>query len=102
MKFTQYRKLLSYLKVKLPISRKVIVRRMKLPQGSDGDCSAVRGKFLVRISNKLSDGMAMETLIHELGHCLAYNRHGNEHGIEWGKAYSLVYREFLKWNELPD
>jgi len=100
-KFQKYYELSRYLKTNLPIKYKVVVRRLPLNK-IDGDCLLFNKKFIVRINNKLSEELAMETLIHEFSHCLSYHCKGNDHGPEWGKAYSKTYREFLKWNENTD
>ncbi len=68
----------------------------------DGDCTLNRkkGSFLVRIEKSLSETAAIETLLHEVAHCLAWDKdYDEDHGPSWGKAYSVVYRKFLEWNE---
>lgn len=99
-KFSRYKNLISYLKKTLPLDREVIIRRVKVPENIDGDTRLLNGKFLVRINRELSEILAIEVILHELGHCISYHLPGDHHGPHWGKAYSLVYREYLNWYEV--
>ena len=94
-----YRKIVSILKAKFP-EYKVSVRRLRLPDGLCGDCALINGKrkrkeFRIRISNRMSEEMAIDTLVHEWAHILAWDAPGDEHGPAWGRAYSKVYRIYL-------
>jgi hypothetical protein len=41
---------------------------------------------------------AVDTLIHELAHAVAWDKDDIDHGPKWGVAYSKVYRLYLeKW-----
>jgi hypothetical protein len=93
---------MRHLKKVLPFSHKVHVRRVKLPKTIDGDCDFSNNKFTIRIERTLSELYAIEVLLHEMGHVLAWERDEDEHGPCWGKSYSLVYRNFLEWNENYD
>jgi len=95
-----YRKILGILKAKFP-EYKVSVRRVKLPDTLCGDCRLVNGKrkikeFHIRINNHLNEELAIDTLVHEWAHILAWDAPGDEHGAAWGRAYSRVYRIYLK------
>lgn len=74
----------------------VQVRRLKLPCHTDGDCELRDNKFRIRVQRSLPEHEAIETLLHEWGHVLAWDKGKDPHGDEWGKAYSKVYRLFLK------
>ena len=95
-----------YLKANLPLEHPVYVRMVKMPKGDDGDCNFYKNrkksdrKFVIRIHNELSTLMAVEVLIHEMAHVLAWGKDKDFHGPNWGKAYSIVYRcflDFLGW-----
>lgn len=90
-----------FLRKKLPFERRYYIRRIRMPKDLDGDCGFNRAKstFLVRIEKSLSENAAIETLLHEVAHCLAWDKDKEDHGPNWGKAYSIVYRKFLEWNE---
>lgn len=101
MQFRQFHNLRRYLlkNVQLPFPFKV--RRMKLTGGIDGDCTFMGTHFLIRIRDSMSEAVAMDVLIHEVAHCVSWDKEPNDHGPLWGKAYSCVYRKFLDWSLLP-
>jgi hypothetical protein len=74
------------------------VRRVRVPQNCHGDCLKLKdGTFRIRISKDLYEELALETLIHEMAHVLAWDKPGNyTHGAAWGQAYSKCYRIFLR------
>jgi len=42
----------------------------------------------------------IDTLIHEWAHCVAgWSDDTNSHRLAWGKAYSQIYREYIKFND---
>ncbi len=95
-----FHSLLRFLKKNLLIEQKIIVRRTRLSKGLDGDCTLIDNRFFIRICKTLPDYYAIEVLIHEVAHCLAWDESKDEkHTTEWGKSYSLVYRKFLEWLE---
>lgn len=75
---------------------KVQVRRLKLAKDAYGDCTRWRGKFTIKISNELDENHAIDIFLHEWAHILAWDAPGDDHGAAWGKAYSRVYRIYLK------
>ena len=98
--YSQFYSCLRYLRKHLKFSHPVQVRRTdKLPDDIDGDCSFHQGKFHVRIRKTLPEYYAIDVLVHEISHCLAWNSCGHTHNLCWGKAYSRAYRTFLKWIE---
>lgn len=99
-KFSRYNNLIRYFKKTLPFDREVIIRRVKVPENIDGDTRILNGKFLIRINRELSEILAIECAIHEFGHVISFHLPGDHHGPHWGKAYSLVYREYLNWYEI--
>lgn len=100
MEYTNFLDLLRYLKNNLLLPFPIQVRRVRLCKGIDGDCQLKNEKFIIRINRNLNENQAIDTLLHEIGHCLAWDEDNDEfHGPNWGAAYSVVYREFLKWND---
>lgn len=76
---------------------KVEVKRTKISKKFDGFCMFKNGLFKISICNQLKESEAIDALLHEFAHCLSWEKEKNEHGLQWGKAYSIVYRAFLKW-----
>lgn len=92
-----YKKLVRFLKDSFPQDYPVSVRRVKMSKAYDGDCELKKKYFLVRINNRLPEHVAIDTLLHEYAHCVAWNKcMVDHHCSEWGKAYSKIYRAFLK------
>lgn len=60
------------LREKLPPAYPVTVRRVKM-KGLDGDCMLENKKFYIRINNQMSEGSAIDTLLHEWAHARAWN-----------------------------
>lgn len=89
-----YRRVVAILKQKFP-EYHVSVRRVRLGKYVFGDCNKVgKNKFLIRIKNSLPSTYAIDILLHEWAHVLAWHSPGEDHGMNWGKAYSKVYRVF--------
>lgn len=104
MKFSSYRQLVSILKKKCPPAYPITVRRTKITSQLDGDCSLDKKQFKIRISNALSESSAIDTLLHEWAHAIAWNHLHDSmdwgtfeeriHDASWGVAYSEVYRVY--------
>jgi len=86
----------------LPLEHPVSVRRTKLSKGHDGECIFKNGKFIIKIQKNLPEFYSIDILIHEISHCLSWEKEKDWHGALWGKAYSLAYRKFLEWLELNE
>lgn len=60
-----------------------------------------RRRMLVVVNPDLPRTSAIDTLIHEWAHVLAWRRHGPDipdHGEEWGRAYADAYCAFhVEW-----
>ena len=75
----------------------VRVRRVKVPNDRFGDCGICDDHYIIRICKDLKEEQAIEILIHEWAHAISWNKcTSDDHCNEWGKAYSRVYRVFLK------
>lgn len=92
----RYRKLVNSIKSHFP-EYNVCVRRLPMSQKDYGDCLKLDdGSFRIRINRTLSPELAFEIFIHEMAHVLCWDQPGSDHGPQWGKAYSRVYRAYLK------
>ena len=89
---------MRFLKKELPPEYPVQVRRTKIAQNLDGDCRLKEERFYIRIDKMLPEYYAIDVLLHEFAHCLAWGKDNDHHGPNWGKSYSLVYRTFLEWS----
>ena len=92
-----YRQVLRLLKQKCPADKPVRVRRVKVPKDRFGDCDQYKDYYLIRICRKLKEKQAIDILLHEYAHAISWDKsHSDDHCNEWGKAYSKVYRLYLK------
>lgn len=94
-----YRKVLLFLRREFAVDYPVIVRRLKLSKETDGDCLFIEKTehFRVRINRKLKEYEAIETLLHEWAHVLAWECCNRDYHCDaWGKYYSRIYRKYLK------
>ena len=99
-------------KLKLPGRGKVILRRVQMPQTAWADVDThYCGKryFTIRIHRDVNEQQAIELLVHEFAHILDWKPSTpwscslyEDHGISWGRKYSIVYRSYLKWMELSE
>lgn len=94
MEFRAFYKTWRTLKKHLPLSHPVRLRRVPLSK-LDGDCDYRNDTYWIRIDKALPEYYAIEVLIHELAHALAWGKDKDSHGPNWGKAYSFVYRTYL-------
>lgn len=96
----QLRSLHSFVRDNLRLDVPVYYRRTMMPKEKHGDATLRKDYYLIRIDRRLSEEHAIEVLIHEYAHCLAWEKYdgGTDHCHSWGKAYSEIYRLFLKWN----
>lgn len=84
------------------------VRRVVVPRDIDGDCRLVdnrkkRPEFLIRIDRNIDEETAVQVLLHEISHCVAWHEPGSDHGPAWGRAFARVYRIYLKeWIQKND
>jgi hypothetical protein len=67
-----------------------------LKEGLDGQCEKKRDRFIIKVSKRLSENYSVDVLLHEIAHALAWEQDADIHGPNWGKAYSKVYRMYLR------
>jgi hypothetical protein len=107
-----FRKVLLGLRELCPPAKPVIVRTSWLPRDVLGECRRSRARFVVRLNNQLRQDQAIETLLHEWAHALAWNYSldrlartpgvspemfdAASHDEAWGCAYSRVWRVYLE------
>lgn len=91
-----YRRAVKLLATKCPAPLPVKVRRVKTASDLDGDCNHRDTYFYIRINRTLAEHEAIDTLLHEWAHAIAWPSSGDAHSSDWGRAYSKVYRLFLK------
>lgn len=98
--YVSFRTVLNRLRKHLPPVYPVVCRRVRFPASASatGECWLEKKKFHIRIERRLDDDAAIDTLLHEWAHILLWNEHSvlslNDHGPEWGVAYSKVWLVF--------
>ena len=105
-RFKFFHRVVELLQQLLPAKLPVIVRLGSPGAGCLGYCSRLKSTFRICIDSRLSEEFAIEVLMHEYAHALAWPRKSDDlassrlpraqrqrpfHGTDWGKAYSQVY-----------
>lgn len=107
--WTWFQATLAALREECPAGMRVVVRTTRsLPGNILGECQRFYMCFVIRLNWSLGEHEAVETLIHEWAHALAWNfSHDNlsrpgvatrdeweraTHDEAWGLAYSKAYR----------
>lgn len=101
---------LECLREKCVTAQPVVVRTSWLPPDTFGECIRRKKRFVVRLNSAMTESQAVETLLHEWAHALAWNYsldrmardpdvdrelfEGASHDEAWGCAYSRVWRAF--------
>jgi predicted mannosyl-3-phosphoglycerate phosphatase (HAD superfamily) len=92
-------KMLNILEVKLPLpfSVRLVIRKLEEEHGySDFRETPKRGRsFIIGICTGMESAQAEDTLMHEYAHCLSWFSTQEDHGPEWGVAFSRVYRAII-------
>lgn len=97
MQYTNFNKVLAFLRKELPFSYPIKIKRTKMPVGIDGDCCFKNNIFLIRIEKNLPENYAIDIMLHEMSHALSWGDKPEMHDNEWGISFSIVYRKFLEW-----
>jgi hypothetical protein len=108
--FEEFRRVVSRLRELCPTGKPVIIRTARLPPTTLGECIRRSSRFVIRLSNRLDEQGAIETVLHEWGHALAWNYSLDSlakqpdvdrekfdrasHDEAWGCAYSRVWRAY--------
>jgi hypothetical protein len=75
------------------------VRRCKTPADRNGDCRWIYDRFILRVSKDLPEDLAIDVLLHEFAHALAWG-HEPDHGRVWGARYARLYRAWERdWDK---
>jgi hypothetical protein len=104
--FEFFHRVVELLQQLLPAPLPVVVRLGATGPYCLGHCRRLKSQFRICISRDLSEESAIELLIHEWAHALAWPRKADFlassrltraqrqkpfHGAEWGEAYAKVY-----------
>jgi len=101
--YKQYNALVRALKKHAKAGYPITVRRIKLSDGHEGFCCKHGKKFYIELSRTIPENRAIDVLLHEWAHALAWNdlldttktdEDWNKlaHDASWGVAYSKVYQ----------
>lgn len=91
-----FRNVATFFKTSNLVDKPISIRRTNLKNGLDGICEKVNDRFFIRINKDLPENYSIDVLIHEVAHAVAWEKDADIHGLNWGKAYSRVYRMFLE------
>jgi hypothetical protein len=110
--YETFRAVLGHLREHCPAAKPVVVRTGWLGDGTAGACTRRSERFVIRLSKYLDEDAAVEALLHEWAHALAWNYTLDKlartprldpagfqiaaHDEAWGCAYSRVWREYLR------
>lgn len=101
--FKRYRTLVAALKKHAPPAYPISVKRETLRNKTEGVCWKHGKKFIIVVERSLSEPRAIDVLLHEWAHALAWNNlldtaktddefNKLAHDASWGVAYSQVYQ----------
>ena len=103
----EYNYELAALRKRCPPAMPVLVKFSKLPGDQLGKCARRRTRFVIHLNSEMSQYQAIDVLIHEWAHALAWNYSLDKlvnsassrelfdavsHDEAWGCAYSRVWR----------
>ena len=108
--FYEFRRVVSRLWKLCPTGKPVVIRTAWLPKTTLGECIRRPSRFVIRLNNRLDEQGAIETVLHEWGHALAWNYSLDSlakqpyvdrdeferasHDAAWGCAYARVWRTY--------
>lgn len=106
-----FRAVLAGLRTHCPAAMPVVVRTSRLSSDTLGGCARRRKRFVITLNLALDEPGAVDTLLHEWGHALAWNLtldrlsrqaamdpedfQEASHDEAWGCAYSRVWRVYI-------
>ena len=107
-----YQNVLEGLRLLCPPALPVVVRSGRLAAWVLGSCVRDKNRFVIRLSHELDEAHAVETLVHEWAHALAWSLECDRltkdasipdddfqeqsHGPSWGVAYARTWQTFLR------
>ena len=110
--WTDFKATLADLRRRCPAALPVVVRMARLADTILGECVRRRKRFVVRLNDGMGENQAIDVLLHEWGHALAWNysldRLSRTPGLDpvefeqashdeaWGCAYARVWRAHLE------
>lgn len=105
-----FRSVLRLLRWDCPPAKPVVVRTSWLPADTLGECVRRQHRFVIRLNRAMNENQAVETLLHEWAHALAWNYsldrmardpdvdrelfEAASHDEAWGCAFSRVWRAY--------
>lgn len=89
MKADRFTRFAQYLRAKVPVKCKVIIKRVAMHD--DGNTSVSGDTITVTIRKSDPVSAQIDTLIHEWGHVREFDS-WKAHGEVWGKGMSLAYQ----------
>lgn len=85
----------AWLAAHLDLNKPVEVRDAELlEQGLYGQSWILEDRYMILLDPRLPEPAKTMVLVHEMAHCLVWSRGGtsSDHGVEWGDAYSAVFK----------
>jgi Zn-dependent peptidase ImmA (M78 family) len=95
-KWITFKSLCKFYKKEAGLDYPLSIRVLPLSPRTSGDCYFDK-KFQIRINKSLSEDSAIDTLIHEMGHCFSYFKSKEDHDYQFAKAYVVAYKLYLDW-----
>ena len=108
--FNEFRSLVQKLREQCPTGKPVVIRTSWMHSAIQGACIRRKSRFVIRLNNRLDEQEAIETVLHEWAHALAWNYsldrlagepgtsmeafNAASHDEAWGCAYSRVWRVY--------
>jgi hypothetical protein len=108
--FGEFRRVVTRLRELCPTGKPVVIRTAWLPSTTLGECIRRPSRFVIRLNHRLDEQGAIETVLHEWGHALAWNYSLDSlakqpdvdrdkferasHDEAWGCAYARVWRTY--------
>ena len=111
-RFGLFRRVLAHLRSSCPAARPVVVRTSYMSHTIAGECRVRPSRFVICLNDTMGQDEAIETLLHEWAHALAWNYTVDRlmvtpgmtdeafqqacHDEAWGCAYSKVWRKYIQ------
>ena len=73
------------------------IKLCQMKNGDIGECRWTGKRYIIKVDRKASLTSKTDTLLHELAHAVSWRKEADDHGEEWGIAYSLLYRMYVKF-----